>query len=139
MARDAARVIVALVGCGKSKRAVRSRAEDLYTGGLFKLARRWAELEADRWFILSARHGAVAPEVELEPYETSMADLTRAERLAWGERVRATLAPLRVDGARFVALAGRAYVNALGMFGVEDPMTGLGIGRRLAWLKREVG
>ena len=136
---------VYLVACGKTKRGSRSLAKDLYTSTLFKFARSLAEREGDRWFILSARHGLVDPEGELDPYNQSLVTAGRAERRAWA--VRVYLQALRVGAQQWggvTFLAGSAYQEPLGALlaqlglVVEDPMKGLGVGKRLQWMKRRL-
>jgi hypothetical protein len=60
---------VGLVGCVKKTLTHRAPAEDLYVSPLFVGRRRYVEGSCDRWFILSAEHGLVTPERELEPYD----------------------------------------------------------------------
>ena len=45
---------VALVPCAKGKVESSVAARDLYDSELFRKSRRWAEHNADSWFILSA-------------------------------------------------------------------------------------
>lgn len=124
------------MGCGKRKAARPLPARDLYTGTLFKLARRYAERKCDLWFVLSAKHGVVAPTRVIAPYETSMASLTKEERKAWGERASEVLKSY--PDAVFVFLAGNDYALAIEGLRANRPLDGLGIGRRMAWLKKEL-
>lgn len=147
-----------LVGCGKAKRAAAAPARELYTGSLFRAARAYAEARACApsgcpsvdWRILSAEHGLVHPDVDLEPYDTMLTDAR--VWAAWGSAVaRAVVdyahlhAPLRL-----VVLAGERYARPLvrplvvapglwrgGILEVEQPLEGLQLGERLAWFKRE--
>ena len=48
---------VALVSCVKSKQDSPAPAGDLYTSPLFRSFRRYAEANADVWYVLSAEHG----------------------------------------------------------------------------------
>jgi hypothetical protein len=129
---------VALVGCSKSKLLRAAPAADLYTGPLFKAAKRYAEATCDHWRILSAKHGALNPFAMTEPYNLTLGKLSRAERAAWAERVRLGLAAFDSDTI-FVVLAGSQYLRPLLDSGLklEDPLARMGIGRRLAWLKQE--
>ena len=103
-----------LVACARQKRASGAMAADLYTSDLFAKARAYVEAVGGPWFILSARHGLLHPLQWVEPYDTTLADLSIAERRAWGARVAAQLdaAIGRTDGA-IVLLAGRLYRQPL--------------------------
>jgi hypothetical protein len=135
---------VGLVACGKTKRSTPSPAEDLYTGQLFRSAREYARTHYDRWYILSAKHGLVAPTTVLEPYEQTLNTMTIVDREAWARRV---LAQLVAEGLhigskgflideRYYFHAGRRYVEFLEkpLIGTV-PLAGLGIGQQLAWYK----
>lgn len=135
-------MIIALVGCGKTKLPQASipygtPARDLYTGGLFTKARAFAEKHADRWFILSARHGLVHPDTVLHWYDLACQDLTPVEKEVWEMDVRREIR--RVVGPRdtLIFLAGQCYSGAVqGFPHIEYPLQGMGIGERLGWLKR---
>jgi hypothetical protein len=157
---------VALVACGATKLDHAAPAKDLYTGQLFRKARAYAEANADAWYVLSARHGLVAPETIVEPYDARM-PLAAADRRRWGHTVASALqyaisrdhGVALVKRGKFLAfppdsfellmLAGRDYVDPLAEalswsgrtdhYSIDDPMKGLGIGHRLAFLTpREV-
>jgi hypothetical protein len=143
-----------LVGCGKSKLDHAAPARDLYTGPLFRKSLAFAEKRhlptTDSLFILSAQHGVVHPDEVLDPYDLHLAELPKAERGAWGcgalhhllIKLDVRMSDLR--GFHFTVYAGAAYVDALrhalDLLGapkgwkINDPLKGLGIGDRLAWL-----
>lgn len=128
-----------VIGCGKSKLDRRAPAGELYTGSLFRAARRYAEARGGRWAILSARHGLVMPDEELEPYDDVLR-LSGVELERWAGRAAHRL--LRLDPELVEVLAGVTYARPLsrelGRAGVRacEPLSGLGMGRRLAWLSR---
>lgn len=127
---------LALVGCGKAKRSTAAPARELYTGSLFRSAWRYAQATADQVLILSAQHGVLSPDEVLEPYDSTLTTMRRADRDAWASRcaldLRARFAGLPVH---VVFLAGEAYRLALpAAWSVESPLDGLGLGRRLACL-----
>lgn len=130
--------MIGLVGCGKGKQQRAVPARDLYTGTLFKLARRYAERRCSAWFILSAEHGLVRPEKLLRPYETSMKSLTPAGRVEWAAKVRREL-QAAIGDVPVLFLAGSDYAAAVAGREVSDPLRGMSIGRRLQWLKKELG
>lgn len=132
---------VALVSCVKSKRAEPSPARDLYTSTLFEGLREYAEQNADRWYVLSALYGLVAPEEVIEPYEKTLNRMPKGERDAWALKVQGQLAEVLPPGAEVVVLAGQRYREGLipfltaGGFSVSIPLEGLPFGKQLQFLK----
>jgi hypothetical protein len=149
---------VVLIGCCGSKLDHAAPARELYTSTLFKKARAYAEALGGEWAILSALHGLVMPDQVLEPYDCTFKDV-RARSSSpsaaveeWGRKTQAALRA-RWPGARFVFLGGRDYAACLRGYGstvvsgrtidrlnpldAAEPLAGLGIGERLAWLDRE--
>jgi hypothetical protein len=146
----AGKLRIALVGCARTKRRQRAPAAELYTSPLFQRTREYVEESPDyfAWHILSAKRGLVDPDEVLEPYDLALADLTPAERAAWGHRVSAALiakyAGARASGVDvwFDLYAGSPYRRHLvpeltrAGFRVAVPLAGLRIGQQLAWLNR---
>jgi cytoplasmic iron level regulating protein YaaA (DUF328/UPF0246 family) len=136
---------VALVSCVKTKRKSAVAARDLYISQLFRGMRRYAEQNADTWFILSAEHGVLRPDQVIAPYERTLKTMPKPERLAWAERVRCQLLELLPAGAVIVVLAGDRYREGVVPFlqsrgfTVEVPMDGLKFGPQLHWLKEQGG
>ena len=141
---------VGLVGCGKRKRITEGGvpARYLYIGNLFSMSISLALATADDVHILSALHGLVEPSRKLAPYDMSMTQLVASERRDWGRRVVASLkAAYPLTPIRIVFYAGGSYtrpiVEALNAeasyWSYEDPMKGLDLFQRLAWLKAEAG
>lgn len=139
------RLVIYLVSCGKTKRSERSRAEDLYTGCLFRDARRYVEsLGSVPWWILSAEHGLVHPEAELDPYEATLTRGGREKRQAWATKVMRQLVHeygRQLEGATVVLLAGEDYASELlpklskVVDAVRQPLHGLQAGERRRWYK----
>lgn len=132
---------VLLVGCVKSKLSHAAPAKDLYISPLFRKERAYAETTGERWFILSAQHGLVAPEEILQPYELRLSTTPARYRQQWGVKVVQQLhdvaGPLR--GKTIEAHAGSAYIDPI-RAGVTqagaqlfEPLAGLTLGQRLAW------
>lgn len=143
-----------IIGCGKTKRNTAAPAKDLYTGQLFRAARRYAEARNTPWLIASAKHGLVDPDVVLEPYDQRLGGSANEYR-RWGLLCQAGLAGFLVQhpdwmvltpsGYRFLAedvrfelLLGAEYAKPLREFtAIRDrdiePLAGLSIGQRLQW------
>jgi len=70
-------------------------AQDLYSSPLFKMARRYAEANAHRWFILSAEHGMLDPKTLTRRYDITFNGMRLQERRTWAEGV---IAQMKSDG-----------------------------------------
>jgi hypothetical protein len=132
--------IIALVSCVKSKQQKRAVAKDMYTSPLFRGMRRYAERVADRWFILSAKHGLLLPTRIIDPYEQTLVKAPATERRAWAQRVANAIEVASQPGSHLVILAGIAYCRDLvprlqENYSIELPMQGMRMGLRLRWLK----
>lgn len=135
---------VALVACGSQKLSHGTQAQDLYTSTWFKLARSYARKHCSWWYILSARHGIVAPYHYLEPYNEIL-PRSRIARTDWALDVADIFGDWWdwvPDWTQVVMLAGDRYAHPLGEilqergYQVEYPLAGLGIGQQQAWLKQ---
>lgn len=132
---------VILIGCVKRKLATAAPAKDLYVSPLYRKGRAYAEHAGVPWFILSAQHGLVAPDDELEPYDLRLRAMSQQYRREWGGRVVEALREAlgSIDGLSIEVHAGSAYVdpirNELRSAGatVIEPLAGLALGPRLAW------
>ncbi|AEM46946.1 hypothetical protein Acife_0748 [Acidithiobacillus ferrivorans SS3] len=106
--------------------------------------RRYAEENADTWYILFAEHGVMQPDTIIGPYEKTLNQMSKAERLVWAEGVQKTLLDLIAPGGMVTILAGERYRENLIPFLeahghlVAVPMAGLPLGMQLRWLKTHV-
>jgi hypothetical protein len=121
-----------------------ARAADLYTAALFRGRRRYVEATCDRWFILSALHGLLAPDDLVEPYDVTLNAMGVAARRAWSastlHQIDTRLGPL--GGCTVEIHAGARYrddglVAGLLQRGtvVVTPAEGLTQGQQLAFYK----
>jgi hypothetical protein len=104
---------VVLVSCGNRKLNVPAAAKDLYVSPRFREARKFAELYGDKWFIISAKHGLVAPDEIVSPYDLDLQTLSPRDRKAWAARVLSDLSKMDLMGKRVVVLATDAYSDML--------------------------
>lgn len=137
---------VGIVGCASRKKMVRSKAGELYLGRLFEGSMTYAREACDRVFIVSAKHGLVDPEQELDPYDERLPPEGSCEKEEWVklviDQVWNCFPPDMLADSSFVVLAGKAYAEPFlelasgGLIEeVVEPLEGLGVGRRYAWLK----
>jgi hypothetical protein len=135
--------LIGLVGCGKSKQAHAAPARDLYTGALFRKSLAYAEARCSVVYVLSAKHGLLALDQVVEPYEFSLAELDAAGRERWAGGIwDVIIARGHVDMSALLVLAGDLYFGPLFDAAVAqgllvellDPLRGKQIGERLRFL-----
>lgn len=136
---------IALVACVSRKHSSPLPARELYTSDWFRKASAYAEQVADEWYILSAKHGLLAPGTTIEPYNETLNRMPAPDRRVWARRVLKSLERVLRPGDRVVILAGQRYrehlvapIQRMGCC-VDVPMEGLGIGKQLRWLKDRIG
>lgn len=120
--------MIGLVACGKSKLTRPSRAELMYIGPYFTLARRLVTRHCATWRILSAKYGVLNPHRIITPYNVTLSDYDAPRRRLWSQRVHAALLEEFGDGAKYMAVAGALYTDALCGFDVHAPVAGMPMG-----------
>jgi hypothetical protein len=75
--------------CGKNKLPHKAMAKDLYTSPRFQKSIEYAKTLTDYSciFILSAKHGILKLEGEIDPYDMSIYKMPIQDKKAWSERV----------------------------------------------------
>jgi hypothetical protein len=130
---------VVLISCVSKKKDIPAPAKDLYISSLFKGAYKYAHaINADRIFILSAKHGLLEETDVIEPYNETLNKKTVADIKRWATAVLESLSQkcdLRHDD--FVFLAGEKYRRYLieGMTNYSVPLQKMRIGKQLAFYK----
>lgn len=138
-----------IVACASKKGQARAPARELYASPLFRKSRALAERIGAPWRILSAKHGLIAPDAPIDPYDISIDQLDQAGRHELLGRVRRELkellAPLPsppvieiLGGSSYRSIIGQALVITGTRALIQDPMEGLEIGERLRWLNEEL-
>lgn len=125
---------IGLVACSATKLPHAAPARDLYISPLFRKARDYCEAHYNAWFVLSAKHGLLAPDTEIEPYDLTLQQMSKRERLRWAMRVLGQIQDLGLLTARFDFHAGLLYRERLNKVLVAtSPLDGLRIGEQLHW------
>lgn len=133
---------IAFVACSKSKLSTPAKPARLYSDStLFNKRRRYAEQVADRYVILSAKHGLLHPQRKtIAPYNKTLSNQSTDERKRWSLGVYRDLQDrdLLGDYNKVVMLAGRDYYQYLTQLIEGDavevviPNKGLQIGETLS-------
>ena len=133
---------VVMISCVSKKLDTRARAAELYTSTLFRLNLQYARtLEPDAFFILSAKHGLLALDDEIEPYDIMLNKMPSRARKAWANKVIAQLQEHSdLEHDQFIFLAGERYREYLvpHLSSYEIPLQGLPIGKQLQFLKERL-
>lgn len=135
---------ICLVACSAEKRSGPVQARELYTSLRFQKARLYAERSYDAWYILSAKHGLVAPDAVLEPYDLSLRSLDEAGCQKWAKDVVDRLLEVSQSGDAITILAEDDYAKPLsGLLRkrgnrVHRPFEGMSALERLQWLNSEL-
>jgi len=129
-----------LVSCVGQKADSARPAKDLYLSDWFVKARQYVEVAGGPWFILSAEHGLIDPEVVIGPYEKTLNTMGVAARRAWARKMIEQMETRLPACEEIVVLAGMRYREFLMDYlqrrckRVRVPLEGLRIGEQLSWL-----
>lgn len=106
---------IGLISCTNRKKAYRCKAGEMYTESpWFKLAYELATLVTDRIYILSAKHGLLPAEQEIDPYNEGLQDKSPRERRQWNDRVVESLRGVSdFSHDDYLIIAGRDYYENL--------------------------
>ncbi len=133
---------VVLISCASKKLSDKAPAKDLYISPWFKMNLSFARsLKPDKIYILSAKHGLLDLEKEIEPYDQTLNAMKSFEIKQWAEKVREQMkGKIDFENDEIVFLAGTKYRKYLLPFfrKVSIPLEGLGIGKQLQYLKNKI-
>ncbi len=131
---------IVLISCVSKKLACRAKARDIYVSPLFRLNLAYGRsLQPDAIYVLSAKHGLLALEDEIAPYDLTLNTMGTGQVRVWAAGVVAQLSAVGdLERDRFVFLAGDKYRKFLipRLTHYEVPMQGLTIGRQLQFLSK---
>lgn len=130
---------IVLISCASEKLTHRAKAKELYISTFFKFNLKYAEqLDPDEIFILSAKHGLLTLNQEIEPYDKTLNTMKSAEIKMWSNQVLEQIKEVcSIDESEFVFLAGEKYRKHLlpHINNYKIPLKGFRIGEQLKKLK----
>jgi len=133
---------IVLISCASKKLSKKSKAREIYISPLFKLNLAYAKrLNPDAIYILSAKHGLLDLDTEIDPYNITLNNMSTSQRKTWAQSVAGQLGS-RTDLHKdhFIFLAGQNYRKYLTphIASCDIPLEGLSIGKQLQHLKRVI-
>ena len=133
---------IVLISCVSKKLPNKSKAQDLYISPLFRYNLEYAKsLKPDKIFILSAKHGLLNLDEEIEPYNETLNEMNSNEVKEWANSVLNELSKVcDIKKDEFIFFAGDKYRKYLisHMNNYKIPLKGLGIGKQLKYLKENL-
>ena len=130
---------IVLISCVSKKLSHKAKAKDIYTSPLFRMNLKFAKsLNPNKVFILSAKHGLIDLDIEIEPYNKTLNMMRATEKKEWANNVLQDLRKVAdLNNDEFIFLAGENYRKYLipHIKNYKIPLKGLSIGRQLQYLK----
>ncbi len=125
-----------ILACSQKKAESTQKAQDLYQGSLFKLGRRYAEINHFDFVILSAKYGLIHPDDKIAPYNQRLNNKKDVKKLQ--EKVLPQLKPMIDSYDRIITVGGKFYrevIEPLDCDKFENIVDNRGIGGMLQKLK----
>ena len=133
---------IALIGCVKQKANKPQKARELYISPLFVKSLEYAEkINVDKIYVLSAKYGLVPIDKVIEPYEKTLNNMKKNERVEWANEVLSELSKVSdIMKDEYYILAGKHYYENIykRLKNVKIVMEGLQLGQRLQFLNKEL-
>jgi hypothetical protein len=118
---------IVLLMCGKNKLSQKVKAKDLYTSPRFQKSIQYAKTITDysNIYVLSAKHGLLGLEQEIEPYDKSIYEMSKLEKGQWASMIFVLLNKVsNVKQDKYIFLTDNDYSENLTSFltNVELPL-----------------
>jgi hypothetical protein len=130
------------IGCVKNKKSYKTHATDLYDSTFFTKCLQYASsLTSDNIYILSAKYGLVQLNDVIEPYDKTLNNMSKKERLEWAHMVYNQICNTSIDfNDKTVWLCGSKYRTDLLKYfpNSECPLEGMGIGKQLSFMTKKL-
>jgi hypothetical protein len=106
---------IALISCTSLKKDYVCQAKELYSeSSTFRLEYELANLIAEETYILSAKHGLVAADTDLAPYDYTLMNKPKDIKIQWSYEVLNQLKEkFSLENDEFIILAGNDYCEYL--------------------------
>lgn len=102
---------IILIGCGRRKKSGTHKAKNLYSSKRFKISLSIAENLCTNFFIVSGKHGLLAPEEDIECYDLDLRKQSDAYKADWGLKIVEQLLEFR--DRKITILADEDYAGLI--------------------------
>lgn len=130
---------IAILSCTKSKNEGYMKAKDLYMkSNLFSLSYHYAKKNADKVYILSAKHGLLKEDDIIKEYDLTLKNQSELEKKKWSYKVYKEMIKEFDEKDELIFFTGEDYHKYLKRklpFKMTFPLDGLSLGNRMKWLK----
>ena len=128
---------ICFIGCVKLKTPEKNKVEELYCSPLFKLSLKYAKSKFDEVAVLSAKHGVLDLDVEIEPYEVTLNNMKADEIKEWSKKVTDDIKnKYPPNEYEYYFIAGKKYHKYLDLD--KNILFPLPIGKKMQKLKEEI-
>lgn len=104
---------VGLISCGKLKCDHPCWAKGMYMGLYYLKQRAFIEAFCDEWWIISAKHGLLHPDTQIEPYDVTLGEMTSFTRRLWARSVRVQILKAVSSNQILLSTMGNNYSECL--------------------------
>lgn len=134
--------MIVFISCVKKKKNYECVATELYDSDFFKKSLKYALKLSNNVYILLAKYGLVELNQIISPYERTLNNMNKKERMQWAEKVHNQMILKNIDfNENVVWLCGKKYREFLMKYFLnnETPLNNLGIGKQLKYMKEQIG
>ncbi len=103
---------IAIIGCGSAKKIGKYKAEELYTGKLFKDRKKYAEYLTPNVLIISAKYGLLNYKDIIEDYKYSLCEETKENLRIFKDIIIPQLDKIP-DDTHLILMAGKEYTQPI--------------------------
>jgi len=131
---------LAFLSCVSMKSNRACEAKDMYISPLFKYSYKFAQMMGvSGIYILSAKYGVIEDNEIITPYDLTLNNMSKNERISWSENVNLKLEDIIKNDDKILLLAGSKYIEFLKFnvpsSNIYNPLKNMPIGKRLQYLK----
>jgi len=134
---------IVLLMCGKNKFSSKTRVKDLYISERFQKSIEYARqiTSEDNIFVLSAKHGLLELEKEIEPYDKSIYNMDNIEKIEWANNVINQLEKYsNINEDKYIFLTDNFYCQDIykNLINYELPLNGLSNNDHKKWFIEKI-